>query len=174
MTTPEDAARTPRQPAGMPATLDALARSLDLDPAVVQRLAAVGRDRRHPFPELVDPALELLGGVVPGWPLLSAWNRWCVASGARFVVWQPERDGVSDRTRLEALLHTIVMISAKERAVHDYLTSNVREVEVTMAGDDCVVCDAHRHRIVPLASGAMEELPPFHPGCRCGILPRVD
>lgn len=163
-----------RPPANMPATLEALARSLDVDVVIVRRLAAFAQDSRHAFREIVDPALELLGGVTPAWPLLSEWNRWCLASGARFFVWQPERGEVPERTRLEALLHTIMMISGKEQAVQGYLASTVREAEVAMAGDDCVVCDEHRHRIVPLSDGAMEQLPPFHPGCRCGILPRLD
>lgn len=167
--------RAAKPPATMPATLEALARSLGVHPVIVERLAAFARGSRHPFREIVDPALELLGGVVPAWPLLSEWNRWCVGSGASFFVWQPERGEVSDRTRFEALLHTIMMTSAKEQAVGDYLASRVREAEVAMAGDDCVVCDEHRHRIVPLAAdGAMDQLPPFHPGCRCGVLPRLD
>ena len=37
--------------------------------------------------------------------------------------WRPER------TRLEALLHTIMMISAKEQAVADYRTSRVGEAQ---------------------------------------------
>jgi hypothetical protein len=158
----------------MPPTLEALARSLAVSSSVMERLAAFARGSGRPFREIVDPALELLGGVVPDWPLLSDWNRWCLASGARFFVWQPERGRVSDRTRFEALLHTIMMISAKEQAVGDYLASRVREAEVAMAGDDCVVCDEYRHRIVPLADRAMDQLPPFHPGCRCGVLPRID
>lgn len=162
-------------PANMPATLDALARSLvNVPPAIVERLATFTRASRHPFRELVDPALELLGGVIPDWPLLSDWNRWCLASEASFCVWQPERGAVSDRRRFEVLLHTIMMISGKEQAVRDYLASSVREAEVAMAGDDCVICDAHRHRVVPLSDGALDQLPPFHPGCRCGVLPRID
>jgi hypothetical protein len=67
----------------MPATLDTLARSLvDVPAPIVERLATFMRASRHPFRELVDPALELLGGVIPDWPLLSDWNRWCLASGA--------------------------------------------------------------------------------------------
>jgi hypothetical protein len=159
----------------MPATLEALARSLvGVYPATVQRLATFLRASRYPFRATVDPALELLGGVTPVWPLLSDWNRWCLASGARFFVWQPERGEVADRTRLEALLHTIMMISGKEQAVQDYLASGIREAEVAMAGDDCVVCDQHRHRIVPLAAETLDQLPPFHPGCRCGVLPRLE
>jgi hypothetical protein len=164
-----------QQPTAMPATLEALARSLDrVPPAIVQRLAAFARGSRNPFRQLVDPALELLGGVVPDWPLVNEWNRWCLTSGARFFVWQPERGELSERTRFEALLHTIMMISAKEQAVHDYLASRLHEAEVVMAGDDCVVCDEHRHRIVPLSPSTLGELPPYHPGCRCGVLPRLD
>jgi hypothetical protein len=25
--------------------------------------------------------------------------------------------------------------------------------------------------VVPLSDEAMDQLPPFHPGCRCGVLP---
>lgn len=162
-------------PTTMPATLDALARSLtNVPPSIVRRLADFARGSRRPFREIVDPALELLGGVVPEWPLLSDWNRWCLATGARFLVWEPARGDVSERMRLEALLHTIMMISAKEQAIGDYLASRIREAEVAMAGDDCPVCDGHRHRIVPLSEAATAELPPFHPGCRCGVLPHLD
>ncbi len=162
-------------PANMPATLDALARSLvNVDPALVWRLAAFARGSRHPFRALVEPARDLLGGIIPDWPVLADWNRWCLASGARFFVWQPERGAPSDRQRLEALLHTVMMISAKEQAVRDYQSSGIHEAEVAMAGDDCVVCDEHRHRVVPLSDEAMDQLPPFHPGCRCGVLPRLD
>jgi hypothetical protein len=164
---------TPRAP--MPATLDALAHSVtSAPPVVIRRLADFVRGSRRPFREIVDAALELLGGVVPEWPLLSEWNRWCVATGARFFVWEPARGEVRDRTRLEALLHTIMMISAKEQAVGDYLASRIGAAEVAMAGDDCPVCEAHRHRVVPLSEVATSELPPFHPGCRCGVLPHLD
>jgi hypothetical protein len=112
--------------------------------------------------------------VVPDWPLLSEWNRWCLHSGARFFVWEPARGDLPERTRLEALIHTIMMVSGKEQAVADYRASKVREAEVIMAGDDCVVCDEHRHRVVPLSDATMEALPPFHPGCRCGVLPRLE
>jgi hypothetical protein len=151
----------------MPATLDALARSLPNVPShTVRRLGEFARGSIRPFWQIVDSALQLLGGVVPDWPLLSEWNRWCLATGARFFVWQPERDDVSDRTRLEALVHTAMMISAKEQAIRDYAASSIREAAVAMAGDDCVVCDEHRHRVVPLAAATTAELPPFHPGCR--------
>jgi hypothetical protein len=159
----------------MPATLEALARSLvTAHPEIVRRLAAYLSGSRYTFRETVDPALELLGGIVPDWPLLAEWNRWCLATGARFFVWQPERGELPDRTRFEALLHTITMIAAKEHAIRDYLASGVREARVTMAGDDCPVCEEHRHRVVPLAEAATPGLPPFHPGCRCGFLPHLD
>lgn len=160
------------QPPTMPPTLDALARSLvDVPPEVVRRLAAFVRGSRLAFRETIDPALELLGGVVPEWPALGEWNRWCVDTGARFFVWEPARGELPERTRLEALLHTIMMISAKEQAVADYRASRVGEAQVLMAGDDCVVCDDHRHHTVPLSDTPLQELPPFHPGCRCGFLP---
>jgi hypothetical protein len=161
-------------PASMPATLDTLARSVDLPPAMVQRLAAAVETGRHSFCQNVDLALELLGGAIPQWPLLSDWNRWCLASGARFFVWQPERGGLSARARLEAFIHTIMMISAKEEALGEYRASGVRAAEIRLAGDDCAVCDGYRHRIVPLSDGPAALLPPFHPGCRCGFLPKIE
>jgi hypothetical protein len=166
---------TVRRPAVAPASLDALARSVGLHPEMVARLAACVRGSLHPFREAVDPAMELLGGVIPEWPLLAEWNRWCLATGARFFVWQPERGALLDRTRFEALLHTIMMVAAKEEAIRAYAASGVREAQVVMAGDDCPVCDEHRHRVVPLGEAATTgALPPFHPGCRCGFLPRLD
>jgi hypothetical protein len=160
-------------PAFMPETLEALARSVSLPPAMVQHLAALLGAGRS-FCQNVDLALELLGGVIPDWPLLSRWNQWCIESGARFFVWEPRRGGLSDRARLEAFIHTLMMISAKEQAVAAYRAAGVRAVEITLAGDDCSVCDRHRHRIVPLSNGPGESLPPFHPGCRCGFLPRIE
>jgi len=163
-----------RAPGSMPATLEALARSVDLPPAIIERVAVLVSSGRHSFCQNVDLALELLGGVIPDWPLLSAWNRWCLETGARFFVWQPARGELSDRARLEALVHTITMIAAKEQTIAQYRASGVRDVQITLAGDDCVVCDEHRHRVVPVANGPIEALPPFHPGCRCGFLPRLE
>jgi hypothetical protein len=53
-----------RPPAAMPATLEGLARSLGVNPAIVERLAASIRTSRS-FRENADHALELLGGVIP-------------------------------------------------------------------------------------------------------------
>ena len=162
-------------PAAMPTSLEALARSVtNVPPVVIRRLADFARGSRRPFRETVDLALELLGGAVLEWPMLSERNRRCVATGARFFVWEPARGELLERTRLEALLHTIMMISAKEQAIGDYLSSRIGGAEVVMAGDDCPVCEAHRHRVVPLSEGVASELPPFHPGCRCGVLPHLD
>lgn len=89
------------------------------------------------------------------------------------VVWAPCRGELPDRERAEALLHTIMMLSAKAQAVEAYRAAGVREAEVAMAGDDCLVCDEHRHACVPLDDGAASALPPFHPGCRCGFRPHL-
>jgi hypothetical protein len=159
----------------MPASIEELARSLDGIPrGIVQRIAAFLQASGQPFRELVDPALELLAGVVPAWPLLDRWNEWALANHASFFVWQPHRAGQSDRQRLEALLHTIMMLAGKEQGLREYRDANVAAAEVVMAGDDCVICDAHRHRVVPLSPAALAQLAPFHPGCRCGILPHLD
>lgn len=158
----------------MPPTLGTLAESVPGIPRLlVDRVADFVRGSARPFREMVDLALELLGGVVPEWPLLAEWNRWCLARGASFFVWRPSSTTFTDRERAEALIHTIMLLSAKEQAVRDYLASGLREAEVAMAGDDCVICDEHRHRIVPLIPAAMGALPPFHPGCRCGFRPHL-
>jgi hypothetical protein len=164
------------QAPAMPATLDELAATVPgVGPGLIRRVADFLYNRRQlPFREVLDPALELLAGVVPPWPLLDEWNRWCLDNGASFFVWRPEREGLGDRARLEALLHTILMLAGKERGIADYRDSLISEAEVVMAGDDCVICDQHRHAVVPLLRAAMARLAPFHPGCRCGILPRLE
>jgi len=167
------AARTEPLP-GMPTTLGELAASLPaLAPALIESVTRITQDSARPFREMVDLALELVGRLVPEWPVASEWNRWCVRNGASFTVWPPSRGALPDRARADALIHTIMMISAKEHAIRDYLASGVREAEVVMAGDDCVVCDMHRHRQVPLVEGAAAAMPPFHPGCRCGFRPHL-
>lgn len=157
----------------MPATLDELAESISVPVDIVERLARFvsSQCRTHAFREVVDPALELLAGVVPRWPLLDDWNRWSLEQGASFLVWQPSVRGLSERMRLEAFIHTVMMLGAKASNVADYRRAAITEAEIAMAGDDCVVCDEHRHHVVPLDPPAMEQLPPFHPGCRCGMLP---
>lgn len=160
----------------MPATLEDLAASIALPVDIVRRLARFiqSSSATHPVREVVDPALELLAGVIPPWPLLDEWNRWCFEGGMSFFVWQPRRRGLDERQRLEVLVHTVMMLAAKERDLAAYLRASVTQAEVMMAGDDCVVCDEHRHHVVPLASAAtMEALPPYHPGCRCGTLPHL-
>ncbi len=157
----------------MPATLEELAASAGLPVETARRVAAFVEKSARPFQDTVDLSLELLGGVIPAWPLLEAWNRWCVGRGVSFFVWQPVRGELSDRTRLEALIHTIMMVAAKERNVRTLRRAGFAEAEVVMAGDDCVICDEHRHRVVPLDPAPLAELPPFHPGCRCGTLPQV-
>ena len=167
------AARAEPLPA-MPTTLEELAASLPaLAPALIESVLRIAHDSTRPLREIVDLVLELMGGVVPEWPVASEWNRWCVRNGASFMVWPPSRGALPDRVRADALIHTIMMISAKEHAIRDYLASGVREAEVAMAGDDCVVCDMHRHRRVPLVEGAAAAMPPFHPGCRCGFWPHL-
>lgn len=158
----------------MPATVGALADSLvDAPRLLIDRVAAAVRGSAQPFGQIVELAIELLGGSVPDWPLLSEWNTWCLAQGASFFVWQPSREAFSDRERAQALIHSLMMLSAKEQAMADYRASGVAEARVATAGDDCAVCDAHRHAVVPLTPSGMSDLPPFHPGCRCGFRPHL-
>ncbi len=159
----------------MPTTLDELAHSTGLPVDVVRRLAAFVRASitAHAFRELVDPALELLGGTVPDWPALEDWNRWCFEGGMSFFVWPPSSRPLDDRRRLEVLLHCAMMLGAKERNIIDYRQASITDAGVIMAGDDCVICDEHRHHVVRLDEAAVEQLPPFHPGCRCGTVPHL-
>jgi hypothetical protein len=160
----------------MPATLEDLAQATRLPLDVVQRLARFVQTSMgtHAFREVVDPALELLGGVVPRWPDLDEWNRWCFDEGMSFFVWHPHRRGLDDRQRLEILMHTVMMLAAKERNIADYRAASITDAEIVMAGDDCPICEEHRHHVVALAHPVMADLPPYHPGCRCGTLPRLD
>lgn len=159
----------------MPATLAALAESVRLPPLMLERIAdrVLGRD--EPLRELADQALEVLGGVIPDWPLLEAWNRWCRENRLSFSLWEPRPAGIDDRERLEVLVHTVMMLASKERGLARYEAAGVAEAEVVMAGDDCPLCERARHRVVALADpSAPARLAPFHPGCRCGILPRLE
>lgn len=160
----------------MPATLDELALSIRLPIEMVERLAAVAQTSTatHAFREVVDLALEVLAGVVPCWPLLDEWNRWCLAARMSFFVWQPHSRDLDERQRLEVIVHTALMLMAKHRNVAAYRRASLKDAEVVMAGDDCLICDEHRHHVVGLVPPVMEALPPFHPGCRCGTLPHLD
>lgn len=159
----------------MPATVEDLTNSLPLSRQTVEGLAAFVSASTASFGDLVDVALERLGGSVPPWPLLGLWNRWCFEQRFDFFVWHPVPADVSDRQRLEVLVHTLLSLAVKEDSLASYRRAGVKEVEVAMAGDDCQLCDEHRHHIVPIDDTATAAaLPPFHPGCRCRMLPRLD
>jgi hypothetical protein len=158
----------------MPRSLEELADEVSLPAAFLQRIADAPALGDRPFRDVVDRALELLGGVVPQWPVLEAWNRWCFKHGMSFLVWQPHPRDLDERVRLEAFVHTLGMLAAKRRNIDDYRRAGIREAEVVMAGDDCPICEEHRHHVVPLETPPLGELPPFHPGCRCGTLPRLE
>ena len=134
----------------MPATVEDLTNSLPLSRQTVEGLAAFVSASTASFGDLVDVALERLGGSVPP-------------------------ADVSDRQRVEVLVHTLLSLAVKEDSLASYRRAGVKEVEVAMAGDDCQLCDEHRHHIVPIDDTATAAaLPPFHPGCRCRMLPRLD
>jgi hypothetical protein len=158
----------------MPAAVEELARSLPLPLEIVEQLRAFLDTTDLPFSDLVDLTLERLGGVIPAWPLLDAWNRWCFECRLDFFVWHPGPHDLGDRRRLEVLVHTLVALTTKERNVASYRRAGVAEAEVVMAGDDCPICGEHRHQVVSLSEGAPAALPPFHPGCRCRVVPHLD
>lgn len=158
----------------MPKTLGELAAELSLPVEFVERLAGAAELGDEPLQDAADRVLELLGGVVPSWPGLEEWNRWCFRRGMSFLVWQPLPRELGERARLEVLVHTIAMLAAKSRSVDAYGRAGIEEAEVVMAGDDCAICDEHRHRVLRLDMPSRHELPPFHPGCRCGTLPRLE
>ncbi len=158
----------------MPAALDELARSLPLPPEAVERLGAFAASSDLPFADVVDLTLERLGGIVPAWPLLEAWNRWCFERRLDFFVWHPGPHELGDRRRLEVFVHTLLALALKERNVARYRSAGVAAAEVVMAGDDCPICVEHRHRVVSMTDTAQGLLPPFHPGCRCRMVPHLD
>jgi hypothetical protein len=158
----------------MPRSLEELADEVSLPAAFVTRLADATNLGDRPFRDVVDRALELLGGVVPRWPVLEEWNRWCFRRGMSFFVWQSHPRDLDERARLEAFVHTIGMLAAKPRNIGAYRRAGIQGAEVVMAGDDCPICDEHRHHVVALETPPLAELPPFHPGCRCGTLPRLE
>lgn len=90
-----------------------------------------------------------------------------------FFVWQPRAGVLNERQRLEVLVRTAMMLAAKRRNVADSRRASITDAEIVTAGDDCGICDGHRYHVVRLEPPAMEDLPPFHPGCRCGSLPRL-
>ena len=158
----------------MPATVEDLGDSLPLSRQTVKGLAAFVSESPASFGDLVDLALEQLGGIVPAWPLLGLWNQWCFERRFDFFLWHPGPADVSDRQRLEVLVHTLLSLAVKEDSLASYRRAGVKNVEVAMAGDDCELCDEHRHHIVPIDDMAPAALPPFHPGCRCRMLPRLN
>ena len=162
------------KPPPMPQSLEELAVEASLPVPFVERLADAAQIGDRPFRDVVDRALELLAGVVPRWPVLEEWNRWCFQRGMSFLVWQSHPRDLDERARLEAFVHTLGMLAARRRNIDDYRRAGIEAAEVVMAGDDCAICDQHRHRVVPLETPALGELPPFHPGCRCGTLPRLE
>jgi hypothetical protein len=164
-------AGTPPPP--MPSRLDELAGSLSLPRDIVLRLRSVVEASDVPFSDLVTVTLERLGGVVPPWPLLEAWNRWCFARRLDFFVWHPDPQAPSDRQRLEVLVHTLVALAVTERSATTLARSRVSDAEVVMAGDDCPMCSEHRHDVVSVTGRVGETLPPFHPGCRCRMVPHL-
>jgi hypothetical protein len=158
----------------MPKTLGELADQISMPAEVVERLIDAANLADGPFCDVVDRVLEKLGGIVPRWPVLEDWNRWCFRRRMTFFVWQPHAGELQERERLEVLVHTIAMLAAKQQAIDSYRHAGIAEAEVVMAGDDCALCDEHRHRILRLDAAPRHELPPFHPGCRCGTLPRLE
>jgi hypothetical protein len=112
----------------------------------VEELATFVSGSTASFGDLVDLALKRLGGIVPPWPLLELWNRWCFEQRFDFFVWHPGPADVSDRQRLEVLVHTLLSLAVKAGSLSSYRRAGIKEVEVAMAGDDCELCDEHRHR----------------------------
>ncbi|MBI2207674.1 MAG: hypothetical protein HYU41_27905 [Candidatus Rokubacteria bacterium] len=162
-----------RTPPPMPSGLDELAGSVLLPRELVEQLRSLVTASEVPFSDLVDLTLERLGGVIPPWPLLDAWNRWCFERRLDFFVWHPGAQAPSDRQRLEVLVHTLVALAVKERSAATYARSRVSDAEVVMAGDDCPICSEHRHHVVSATGTAADALPPFHPGCRCRLVPHL-
>jgi len=111
------------------------------------------------------------------WPLLDIWNTWAVANNVTFYLWTPSTEGIATRQRVLVLVHTIFMLSTRERDLDGWTQAN-SSLNVGIIGvrslvakqGDCALCleraDQPRYDLSPTAAIA-----PHHPGCRCARVP---
>ena len=75
------------------------------------------------------------------------------------------------------LVNTEVAAVQNRAALNNYENNEIEKYEVSAILDNrtCSHCDSHDGEIVEVVDGVMgQNLPPFHPSCRCTILPVID
>ncbi len=157
----------------MPPSLDDLQRSVvGLPQGLIGELAVFIRNSGDSFRGLVRHAENRLGGVAWSWPLLEAWNDWCLDNRIAFYMWRPVRGGLDQRTRLDALVHTIMMLPTKAVDLEAASHAGVVGLKVYRARNrDCRLCISFGRSVIRAEGGMALRLPPFHPGCRCTVVP---
>jgi len=80
--------------------------------------------------------------------------------------------------KIKLLTHNLGFSSYKLGSIEGYKRSGiVKKVEI-LDTDDCPICALHRGKIINITDllniDVLNSLPPFHPGCRCTIVPVLD
>lgn len=85
------------------------------------------------------------------------------------LIW-PDGDKSLHRAKSALLAHTVSMGCDMKELHEKYVNPNDR-IEIDPAPDCCSWCEKKSGKKYRVATIKQENLPPFHPGCRCGILP---
>lgn len=143
----------------MPRTLSELEQSIEASTtSFVRDIARLCETSGAGFRDLLAESRRLMGRTSWRWPIL-------------------EGRGLNNEAKLSALVHTIMMLAAKEREASSYKESEVvGSVEILSARDEhvCPRCLERDGQSVARPWEHLELLPPFHPGCRCTTLPVLD
>lgn len=174
---PEAAARPGLERAGfpsMPHTLDEIERSVEGLPAgAVRRVASIlvdgdgSRDNWEKARRVLGKA-RIKWGVCDQWRTMQREARLGVDDGEAI---ERDDDGATDA---DLLLSTIWMVAVAERDLRQYRESGVVSgLEVSTCKDSrvCAFCYSIDGKVFDLSGIKCGDLPPYHPGCRCVILP---
>lgn len=76
--------------------------------------------------------------------------------------------------KIKLLTHTLEFSSYKFRNIEGYIQSGIaKKVEILgVVGDPCPICAPQNKKILNIDD--INSLPPFHPGCRCTMVPSFD
>ena len=75
------------------------------------------------------------------------------------------------------LVETEIQASQTKANVDNYLNNGIDKVEISTMLDSklCDSCNSHEGKIIPLEGAIIgKHLPPYHPNCRCTVLPYLD
>lgn len=90
-----------------------------------------------------------------------------------FNLLYPEGDNSLHKTKSALLAHTASMGHNVKELQQQYNEPGER-IEISPAPDCCSWCAKHEGKIYRVATIKQENLPPFHPGCRCCFKPVAD